>query len=217
MTRTATSTIDVSARTRLLASLVPGVIVGAVLWLLVSWQVGLLAAWMAASTTYVVGIWATIWPMDAGDTERHANREDAGRTATDVVVVVSAVASLGAVALLLLGDASASPTTKDIHAALCVGSVALAWTTVHTLYATRYARVYYGDSIGGVDFNQKAGPRYRDFAYLAFTLGMTFQVSDTNITSGEMRSNVLRHSLMSYVFGSVILATLINLVAGLSR
>lgn len=212
-----TSRTDVAARTRLIASLVTGLVAGAVLWVLVEWKVGLLGAWMAASTLYVVWMWATIWPMDADDTQRHANREDAGRTATDVVVVVAAIASLGAVALLLLGDMGASATIRDAHAALCLGSVGLAWTTVHTLFTTRYARDYYGDSVGGIDFNQKAPPKYRDFAYLAFTLGMTYQVSDTDITSSEVRADALRHALMSFVFGAVILATLINLVAGLSR
>jgi uncharacterized membrane protein len=58
-------------------------------------------------------------------------------------------------------------------------------------------------------------PDYRDFAYTAFTVGMTFQVSDTDITSQEMRRAVLRHALLSFLFGAVILATTINVIAGL--
>jgi uncharacterized membrane protein len=68
-----------------------------------------------------------------------------------------------------------------------------------------------------VDFNQDAPPRYTDFAYMAFTIGMTFQVSDTQLTSAEVRAAALRHALLSYLFGSVILAATINLLAGLAR
>jgi uncharacterized membrane protein len=101
-------------------------------------------------------------------------------------------------------------------AALAVGSVALSWLLVHTLFTLRYARLYYRGAVGGINFNQAEPPQYTDFAYLAFTLGMTFQVSDTNIQNHEIRSTALRHSLLSFVFGSIILATIINLVAGLS-
>ena len=76
--------------------------------------------------------------------------------------------------------------------------------------------LYYADDLGGVDFNQDEPPRYTDFAYLAFTLGMTFQVSDTDLKNHLVRVTALRHALLSYLFGAVILATTINLVAGLS-
>jgi uncharacterized membrane protein len=68
-----------------------------------------------------------------------------------------------------------------------------------------------------VDFNQDDPPRYADFAYLAFTIGMTFQVSDTDLKTTEIRATALRHALLSYLFGSVILAATINLIAGLAH
>ena len=80
----------------------------------------------------------------------------------------------------------------------------------------RYAQLYYRGKEGGVDFNQEEPPKYSDFAYLSFTLGMTFQVSDTNVGNSVIRQTVLRHSLLSYLFGSVILATTVNLIAGLT-
>jgi uncharacterized membrane protein len=79
----------------------------------------------------------------------------------------------------------------------------------------RYAALYYGRPGGGIDFNSAEPATYRDFAYLAFTVGMTFQVSDTDITRREMRHQVLRHALISFLFGAVILATTVNVVAGL--
>jgi uncharacterized membrane protein len=74
--------------------------------------------------------------------------------------------------------------------------------------------MYYED--GGVDFNERAPPCYTDFAYLAFTIGMTFQVSDTDLQTREFRRVALCHALLSFVFGTGILATTINLVASLS-
>jgi uncharacterized membrane protein len=209
--------LEVSARTRLVTSLAVGVAVTVVTIALGTWQLGLLVGWMAAAAVFVVWMWSTMWSMDSDATARHALRVDAGRTGTDVGVVAAAVASLGAVALLLLGGSSAGPATKDLNAALSFASVGLAWATLHTLFTARYARIYYSPTPGGMNFNQEAPPRYTDFAYLAFTIGMTFQVSDTVITSHEVRANALRHALLSYLFGVVIIATLINLVAGLAH
>ena len=94
-------------------------------------------------------------------------------------------------------------------------SVGLSWTLVHTVYAARYATMFYATK-HGVDFNEPLPPRYSDFAYLAFTIGMTYQVSDTDLTNKEIRAVALRHALLSYSLGAVVLATTINLVAGLA-
>jgi len=77
--------------------------------------------------------------------------------------------------------------------------------------------VYYIDEDGGIDFNEPDPPTYLDFAYLAFTIGMTFQVSDTDLTHKVIRATALRHALLSYLFGAIIVATTINLVAGLTK
>jgi uncharacterized membrane protein len=95
--------------------------------------------------------------------------------------------------------------------------VLLSWTVIHTVFALRYARLYYSGTDGGVDFHEDAKPRFSDFAYLAFTVGMTFQVSDTDLNTSAFRATVLRHALLSHLFGTVVVALTINLVAGLSR
>ena len=89
------------------------------------------------------------------------------------------------------------------------------WATVHTVFTLRYARSYFRGSVGGIDFNEKAPPTYLDFAYLLFTIGMTFQVSDTDLTAGAIRRVALAHALLSYLFGAVIVALSINVVATL--
>jgi len=95
-------------------------------------------------------------------------------------------------------------------------SVVVSWAVVHTLFLLKYARLYYGTPEGGVDFTGHGRPQYSDFAYLAFTIGMTFQVSDTSLQTKELRATVLKQALLSYVFGTVIIATTINTVVSLS-
>ncbi len=89
--------------------------------------------------------------------------------------------------------------------------------SVHTVFTLKYARLYYTGIDGGISFNEDDPPRYTDFAYLAFTVGMTFQVSDTDVSDKGIRRTILRHMLLSYVFGAVIIAVTINLVAGLTK
>jgi hypothetical protein len=120
-----------------------------------------------------------------------------------------------AVALAITAERDGGPGARDLHAALAVVSVALSWTVVQTVFTSHYARLYYSHPAGGIDFNQEAPPRYGDFAYLAFTVGMTFQVSDTTLQTSALRAAALRQALLSYLLGAVILATTINLVAGL--
>jgi len=106
--------------------------------------------------------------------------------------------------------------TQGLAAGLGVLSVAVSWLVLHTLFTLRYALLYYTGNNGGIDFNQKAAPRYTDFAYLAFTIGMTFQVSDTDLSTHTIRATALRHALLAYLFGSLILAATVNLVASLA-
>jgi uncharacterized membrane protein len=96
-------------------------------------------------------------------------------------------------------------------------SVVLSWTIVHTVFMLRYARAYYSEPTGGVEFNEAEPPTYLDFSYLSFTMGMTYQVSDTDITSKRVRRIALQHALLSYLFGAVLLAIAINVVATLLK
>ena len=97
-----------------------------------------------------------------------------------------------------------------------IATIVSSWLLVHTVFMLRYAHLYYTPPTGGIDFKMRPEePDYVDFAYTAFTIGMTFQVSDTDITSRAMRRQVLRHALVSFLFGAVILATTVNVIAGL--
>lgn len=195
--------------------------VGVASWLafglFVEWSFARIVGWAAACVTYVVWIWLSLGRLGPEATAGHATGEDPARPAMHLLVLMASLASLGAI-LVLLGETHAEGDNyRAWAAAIAVASVVLSWLLVHTLFAVRYASLYYRDEVGGVDFNQAELPAYGDFAYLAFTLGMTFQVSDTTITSSAIRVTALGHALLSYLFGAVILATTVNLVAGLYR
>ena len=111
-----------------------------------------------------------------------ATGEDDSRATADVLLVSASVASLAGIALGLVKAAGQGGPLAGTLTGFAVLSVILSWLMVQVVYMLRYARLYYGEG-GGVDFNETKDPDYRDFAYLAFTIGMTYQVSDTNLTS----------------------------------
>jgi uncharacterized membrane protein len=194
-----------------------GLIAGGVVALWVSTVQAVLVGWDALAATYLAWAWIVTWRWDAPATARLAGREDPGRGVSDVLMLAAAVASLAGVGLVITSSGSASITAKDVAAGLAVISVVLSWGLLHTIYTERYARLYYTEPTGGIDFNESTPPRYADFAYLAFTVGMTFQVSDTDLTRQPIRATVLRHALLSYLFGTVIIASTINLLVGLAK
>jgi uncharacterized membrane protein len=201
---------------RLVVMAAGGLAVAVAVGLLGSWAYAPAIGWAAASLIYLVWVWSVIGRLDASETSAHALREDPGRFASDILVLAATMGSFGGVALILLDAGSAEGGTKSVIIGVALGSVALSWLLVHTLFTLRYATLYYRAN-DGVDFNKKNPPRYADFAYLSFTIGMTFQVSDTNLTTDSIRYAALRQSLLSYVLGAIVLATAINLVAGLVR
>jgi uncharacterized membrane protein len=206
---------SVGSSARLVVMVLGGLVGAAGTGLAGAWRYAPLCAWDFAALIFTVWVWFAVAPMSASATAKHATREDPGRAASDLIVLTAAVASLVAVGFVLVQASSAKGAEQDLLAGLGVASVALSWLSVHTLFTLRYARLYYTGKDGGVNFNQDAPPRYLDFAYLAFTIGMTFQVSDTDLQTPAMRHTALRHALLSYLFGAVILATTINLLAGL--
>jgi uncharacterized membrane protein len=206
-----------SAATRVAAAVAAGAGAGAVAAVPGDWQIATLVGWDVAALVYAAWTWATIWHRDPAATAQLALREDPGRATADALLLVASVTSVLAVALVITARGAGSPGARDVRAALAVASVAMSWTVVQTVFTSHYARLYYSHPAGGIDFNQEAPPSYSDFAYLAFTVGMTFQVSDTDLQTSALRATALRHALLSYLLGAVILATTINLISALIR
>jgi uncharacterized membrane protein len=182
-----------------------------------SWPVAVTGAWVIAALVLVVWIWAGVHGLSAAETQVRAQSEDFSRAASDFVALSASVASLVAVGFLLIRAGNHSGIDQMLLIMLAVLAVALSWATVQTIYTLRYGHLYYGVPVGGIDFNETGGPDYHDFAYLAVTVGMTFQVSDTNLGTKAIRRTATRHALISYLFGTVIVAVAINAVASLLR
>ena len=204
------------ARRRTVAAVVAGAVVLVVALVLgADWPVALTGSWGVAAVVIVCVVWIRIYPMDAGQTKANARSEDFSRRTADLAVVIASVASLGAIAYTVARAGNSHGATKGLLIALALAVVSLSWLTVHTLYLVRYGDQYYSDPIGGIEFNDDEPPDYRDFAYLALTIGMTFQVSDTTLKSKAMRRLAIRHALLSFLFVAVIGAVTINTVGAL--
>ena len=150
--------------------------------------------------------------LEKDDTRARFEAMDPSRSEVDLIVVGAAVAAIVGVAVMLVQGNSAS------NAAVGVATVVAAWLAVHTTYTLRYAKQYFNSQPGCLDFagvtdNQ---PRMSDFAYHAFTVGMTYQVSDVTVATPEARRLTWEHAMVSFLFGTVIIASTINVVVSLA-
>jgi uncharacterized membrane protein len=206
-----------SAR-RALVCVAVGAVVGIVAAVAVVPRLGPLVAWCTAGLLALVWVWRICWPKDSAGTERLAREESSSRV-TDDAIVTGCVASIGAVVVALIQ--SRNQTGDAISVALVILGVLgtmVAWALVNTVYAFKYARMYFVDHReGGFDFKQDIAPTYSDFAYFAFTIGMSFAVSEIEPTSSDTRRKALPHALLSYLFGTILIAVAINLVTNLGQ
>lgn len=203
----------ISGARRFGISVAAGIVAGCASALLgATWPVALLLVFI--TTASISSIWGlrTLWPMDGEQTRAYARTEDVNDDLADLVMMITLCASLGSIGILLF---SAHGDHKIGYAGLALLGIFSVWWMLNTMYGARYARIYYQDPYGGIDFNSDDSPRYVDFYYFSFNLGMTYQVSDTSVNSSKVRSEVLRHCLFSYVYGTVIIACTINLVLDL--
>jgi uncharacterized membrane protein len=178
-----------------------------------------LVGWDLGSLVLLTLQWTIVFSADAHRTRARAGAEDPGRTLMYVIVVITSATSLLAATLLVREARSLPPDLARLVAGLCLATVALAWTTTHTAFTFRYARLYYredSEGVGGVELPGKQPPTYFDFAYLAFTIGMCFQVSDVCISSRQIRRAALLQAVISFGYNSVILAFVLQLVFGVA-
>lgn len=159
----------------------------------------------------------TVLRADPGDTQSYVDGMDATRSETDVIVVLAALGSLGGVVLMLLAGGSKPPFQQAVEGLVTFATVGCGWLLIHTTLTLRYARHWYNAQPDCVDFNTDDPPQFSDFAYIAFTVGMSFAISDTNLKTAAVRRIALHHALLSYLFGTVIIGATINLLAGLGQ
>lgn len=182
------------------------------------WHYSPAAGWITAAGVYLVLTWMVVLPMDGTQTAEHVRRryEDGSPRLSHLIVLVASIASLAGVGYLLAAGADGQRHLGE--ALVGILSVIASWFAIHTTFMLRYAQLYFlGGRLGTVSFHEDDyEPRFADFAYLAFTVGMTYQVSDTDLTSRQMRGSVLSHALVSFLLGAVVLASTINLVLALA-
>jgi uncharacterized membrane protein len=181
--------------------------------------VAALAGWDTGGVVLLLLAWLNIATADAAVTQQRAASEDPGRTAVYALVLLTSGSSLLAAVALASGAKSSAHAEAHALIALCVAAVAVSWSLTHTAFTLRYAHLYYredDEGVGGVEFPGGARPSYFDFAYMAFTIGMTFQVSDVAVSSPQIRRGVLLHATLSFVYSTLILAFVLNLIFGLA-
>ena len=178
-------------------------------------ELRLLAGWLIFAASYLLLSWRIIWRVDGDWIRKLAQQEDNGKRLSGAIALVASLTSLAGVMLALsrAGSLKAQPLLEAGLIGAGLLSVALSWLLIQTVYIFRYAHLYYEAPEGGVQFIATPEPDYLDFAYLAFTIGMTYQVSDTNIDQRSMRRLLTAHALISYVYGVLIIALAISAVS----
>lgn len=195
---------------RLVSALILGLLAGGIALIFTPIALaGMIAITVTAGFFMLAGL-LVLWPMSTQETAQTARRQDLNPLIDELVVAVAALGGLaGIIGLLVLGGSH----TDALPAAVALVGVFMAWGGLHVMYATRYAYIYYDvDHPGGIDFNTQEEPCFRDFFYVSFAVGMTYGVTDSGVATTRLRVVVLRHAVMSFIFGAVILATAINLV-----
>lgn len=177
--------------------------------------------WDVFCLSYLIMAWIVLCTRSTIQMRELAKKEDNSRVVVSILIIAASFASMFMVLLLIL--AKDSPTSQAIPLTVAVLGVLLSWIMVHTIFTFHYAMMYYDDDetdpnqhAEGLDFpGGEKNPDYIDFAYFSFVIGMTFQVSDVEITCRAIRRKVLVHGLISFAINTFVVALTINIIAGL--
>lgn len=186
-------------------------------------QSRIILGWDAFCLSLIVMSWILFFTTTNHELCAVVEKQDDGLKVIFMIVLVAVCFSLFGT-LLLLNSKGESTFNKVFHTIVSLSPVFLSWLLLHTTFAIRYAHLYHdhnklntGSNVGGLDFPTKEEPDYLDFAYFSFVIGMTFQVSDVQVNSRVIRRFVMLHSLISFVFNTIIVALTINTIAGLKQ
>lgn len=183
-----------------------------------TWAFGLNNGIMVGFDVAALLFAALVSPFFGHDTaamRRRARENDANRTLmlflTGIVMVVMLVA--------VASELREKNSPGGFELVLIIGTLIMSWLFSNLIYTFHYAYLFYldesgGSDHGGLEFPDRPEPDYWDFAYFAFTLGMTFQTSDVEISNSAIRKVALFHCFAAFVFNLGIIAFSINIIGG---
>lgn len=215
-----TTTFTFAERLRPVHRAILGFVTGSIIFVLIPRELALLLklliSWTGFCITYLICCWAVFYSMPIKEIKTKANKEDGSRVYVFALILIAAFGSLLAVLMLIIDK---TETPQSLLVPVSIGGILLSWSLVHTVYVFHYAHLYYkqGKTADGLNFPGNEEPDYIDFAYFSFVLGCTFQVSDVEITSKQIRRVALFHGLLSFLLNTFVVALTINIVAGLSN
>ncbi|SJZ88358.1 DUF1345 domain-containing protein [Sediminibacterium ginsengisoli] len=182
----------------------------------------LIFSWSAFAFSYLVTTWIVIFTRTPAMIRAHAKEEDGSRMIVFALVLLGSFGSLFTVLELIVSDQGNTSQTLTILSA--VGGMLLSWAMVHTIFTIHYGYLYYNKpdaaekkQAPALNFPEEDKPDYLDFAYFAFVIGMTFQVSDVEVQTKLVRRVVLLHGLLSFLLNTFVVALTINIIAGLKN
>lgn len=177
--------------------------------------------WNTFAFSYIAASWVIFIKRSTAEIRKYARIDDGSRTFVTLLILVTSFSSMFAVLLVMLTKTNED---KALYLPVAITGMMACWSMVHTIYTAHYAHLFYDDAendatvhAGGLEFPKEKQPNYIDFAYFAFVIGMTFQVSDVQITSHKIRRVALLHGLLSFLLNTFVVALTINLVSGLLK
>ena len=186
-------------------------------------MVKIMIAWTVFELLYIITSWIVFFTQNPDGIRELSKQEDGSRLYVFLLILVTSFASLFTVLLLMLSK-NENNTPQFVFIPVALSGMLFSWIMVHTIFGFHYAHLYYGNDTNdstkhaeGLEFPGKEKPDYLDFAYFAFVIGMTFQVSDVQITSKSIRRLVLLHGLLSFGLNTFVVALTINLIADLLK
>jgi uncharacterized membrane protein len=183
----------------------------------------LVAAWDVYAIVYLMLAWFMIGRANPSVVRQNVKIQDSSRMVIFVLVIAAAWISLLAVGFVLGPSKTLVNNQRFVHIGLSIVAVICSWLLTHTVFAIHYAHVFYSDTIeetsrkrhGGLEFPGTKDPDYLDFVYFSYVIGMTFQVSDVQISSRRMRRYALIQALLAFAFNTIILALSVNIILNL--
>ena len=176
-------------------------------------RLALLVGFDAAAVVYLAWIFAALSAADPKHLRSRVARYDTGQHS----LLLLAVLVFGVVLVAVAAELGHGSRHTPVELALIIGTLLVTWSFGNMIFAMQYMHRHYGASASapkGLGFPGDSEPRFWDFVYFAYTIGMTFQTSDVSVCTTELRRLATLHALLAFVFNVGVVALSVNLLAG---